>query len=148
MIVYCDTNFLISFLNEEDANHKAAQNMVARWNPEDFVVCALHLVEFPAGVRAATHRQKHPIQPHVARGLINRFDRAVNGGLFIRRELPISDSVNMARSLGEAHGWKKRHNSFDLCIWARRGRFPPGPFSLLTSGNPRWPRRSAWPSFE
>jgi len=114
MIVYCDTSFLISFFNEEDVNHRSAKNMVARWNREDFVVCALHLVEFPAGVRAATHRQKHPIQPHLARGLINRFDRAVNGGLFTRRELPISDSVNMARSLGEAHGWKKRHTSFDL----------------------------------
>jgi predicted nucleic acid-binding protein len=128
MIVYCDTSFLIGFLNEQDANHRTAAKIVGKWNSEDFVICALHLVEFPAGVRAAAHRQDCPIHPHVARGLINRFDRAVNGGVFVRRELPVADSVNMARSLGEAHGWEKRHTAFDLWHLGAAWAFSAGAF--------------------
>jgi predicted nucleic acid-binding protein len=32
MIVYCDTSFLVSYLNEDDANHKAARTMGANWD--------------------------------------------------------------------------------------------------------------------
>lgn len=30
MIVYCDTSFLVSFLNEEGANHKATRRLAAK----------------------------------------------------------------------------------------------------------------------
>jgi predicted nucleic acid-binding protein len=114
MIVYCDTSFLVSYLNEEDANHAVARAMVSRFDRQDFIVCEAHLLELPAAVRAAVHRDRDPIPEHVARRVINRFDRAVTSKLFQRKSLDMADSVNMARSLGDAHGWAKRHTSFDL----------------------------------
>lgn len=114
MIVYCDTSFLVSYLNEDDANHKAARNLVEKWDSHDFVVCEVHLLELPAALRAATHRTKDPVPAHVARRVINRFDRAVNGKLFLRKPVEMSESVGMARSLGDSHGWEKRHTTFDL----------------------------------
>ena len=114
MIVYCDTSFLVSYLNEEDANHVEARAMVSRFDGQDFIVCEAHLLELPAAVRAAVHRDRDPIPEHVARRVINRFDRAVTSKLFQRKSLDMADSVNMARSLGDAHGWAKRHTSFDL----------------------------------
>src|SRR4029077_4154831 len=114
MIVYCDTSFLVSYLNEDDSNHKAARNTAEKWDAHDFVVCDVHLLELPAAVRAAIHRNEDPVPEHVARRVINRFDRAVNSRLFLRRELDMADSVAMARALGAAHGGKKRHKSFDL----------------------------------
>ncbi len=114
MIVYCDTSFLVSFLNEDDINHQAARDASKRWDSHDFVVCALHLVELPAAVRAAIHRTDSPVPRHIARRVINRFDRAVTGGLLIRRDLPMMDAVGMARTLGDAHGWDRRHPAFDL----------------------------------
>jgi len=114
MIVYCDTSFLVSCLNEDDVNHKAARFNAAKWDAHDFVVCEVHLLELPAAVRAATHRPQDPIPAHIARRVINRFDRAVNSKMFLRKLLDIADSVAMARSLGDAHGWKKRHTTFDL----------------------------------
>jgi len=114
MTVYCDTSFLVSLLNEEDVNHGAAMDLAARYRAADFIVCEVHLLELPASVRAATHRGIAPIPEHVARRVINRFDRAVNRKLFQRKRLEGDDSLNMARSLGEAHGWKERHSSFDL----------------------------------
>lgn len=114
MIVYCDTSFLVSYLNEDDANHKPARDQADRWDAHDFVICEVHLLELPAAVRAATHRENGAVPPHIARRIINRFDRAVNGRLFLRRSVDMVDSVAMARSLGEAHGWDKRHTTFDL----------------------------------
>jgi predicted nucleic acid-binding protein len=114
MIVYCDTSFLVSYLNEDDVNHTAARAIVGKFDREDFIVCEVHLLELPAAVRAAVHREKNPIPPHIARRVINRFDRAVTSKLFQRKYVELPDSVNMARSLGDAHGWKKRHTTFDL----------------------------------
>ncbi len=114
MIVYADTSFLVSFLYEDDSNHKSARELAGRFDGHDFVLCQIHQLELPAAVRAATHRTQSPIPIHVARLVINRFDRAWNGKMFVRRDLPLNDSVNMARSLGESHGWSKRHGSFDL----------------------------------
>lgn len=114
MIVYCDTSFLVSYFNEEDKNHPKARAMAQKYDAADFVVCEVHQLELPAAVRAATHRQVDPVPAHIARRVINRFDRAVTSRLFQRKELDLRDSVNMARSLGDAHGWKKRHTSFDL----------------------------------
>lgn len=114
MIVYCDTSFLVSLLNEEDANYKTARRLAARHRSEEFVVCEVHLLEVPAAVRAATHRKVDPIPEQVARRVINRFDRAVNRKLFQRKRLEGDEALNMARNLGEAHGWKERHTSFDL----------------------------------
>ena len=114
MIVYCDTSFLVSLLYEGDANHKAARDLAGRFDGEDFALCQTHQLELPASVRAATHRSESPIPVHVARTIINRFDRAWNGRTFVRRDLSLDDSVTMARSLGETHGWEKRHTSFDL----------------------------------
>jgi len=34
--------------------------------------------------------------------------------MFVRRDLPLDESINMARTLGDAHGWAKRHTTFDL----------------------------------
>src|SRR5439155_25338312 len=71
-------------------------------------------LELPAALRAATHRAESPIPAHVARLIINRFDRAWNGRMFVRRRLPFEESLYMARSLGESHGWTKRHTALDL----------------------------------
>jgi predicted nucleic acid-binding protein len=114
VIVYCDTSFLVSYLNEDDSNHKVARTMASNWDAHDFVICEAHLLELPAAVRAATHRTEAPIPPHIARRVINRFDRAVNSKLFLRKPVDMADSVAMARSLGETHGWEKRHTTFDL----------------------------------
>jgi predicted nucleic acid-binding protein len=114
MIVYCDTSFLVSYLNEEDANHVAARAMAADFDSDDFVVCEVHQLELPGAVRAAVHRAEDPIPAHVARRVINRFDRAMTSKLFQRKQLELGESVTMARSLGDAHGWKKRHTTFDL----------------------------------
>jgi len=114
MIIYCDTSFLVSYLNEDDSNHQAARDLAAKWDANDFVVCEVHLLELPAAVRAATHRTDDPVPPHIARRVINRFDRAVNSKLFLRKPLEMAQSVAMARSLGDTHGWQKRHTSFDL----------------------------------
>lgn len=114
MIIYPDTSFLVSYLNEDDANYKSARDLAAKFKTHDFVVCEVHLLELPAAVRAAVHRQPDGIPQHIARRVINRFDRAVNGKLFLRKDVDLTDSVSMARSLGEAHGWAKRHTTFDL----------------------------------
>ena len=114
MIVYCDTSFLVSLLNEEDVNYAAARELVDKYRTQDFVVCEVHLLEIPASIRAATHRTMDPIPEYVARRIINRFDRAVNRKVFQRKRLEGDDALNMARSLGEAHGWQERHTSFDL----------------------------------
>jgi len=85
MIVYCDTSFLVSLLYEGDANHKAARNLAGRFDGQECVLCQTHQLELPASVRAATHRTESPIPGHVARIIINRFDRAWNGRTFARR---------------------------------------------------------------
>ncbi len=77
MIVYCDTSFLVSYLNEDDTNHRIAREMAANWDAHDFVVCEVHLLELPAAIRAATHRTEDPVPTHIARRVINRFDRTV-----------------------------------------------------------------------
>jgi hypothetical protein len=114
MIVYCDTSFLVSLLNDEDVNYRAARDLAGKYRTGDFVVCEAHLLEIPASVRAAIHRLVDPIPEHVARRVINRFDRAVNRKILQRKPLEGDDALNMARRLGEAHGWKERHTSFDL----------------------------------
>jgi predicted nucleic acid-binding protein len=114
VIVYCDTSFLVSLLNDEDVNYRAARELAGKYRTSDFVVCEVHLLEVPASVRAATHRAVDPIPEHVARRVINRFDRAVNRKMFQRKQLEGDSALHMARSLGEAHGWKERHTSFDL----------------------------------
>ena len=114
MIVYCDTSFLFSFLNEDDVNHAAARRRAGQFYGDDFVVCEVHLLELPAAVRAATHRSVDTVPPHIARRVINRFDRSVTGKIFIKKQVDMTESVAMARSLGETHGWKERHTTFDL----------------------------------
>jgi predicted nucleic acid-binding protein len=114
MIVYCDTSFLISYLNEDDVNHKLAAASVVKWISHDFAICEVQLLEFPAAVRAATFRTSEPMPIHSARRLLNRFDRALTGGIFLRKNVSMSDSISMARALGEAHGWKSRHTAFGL----------------------------------
>jgi predicted nucleic acid-binding protein len=114
MIVYCDTSFLVSYLNEDDVKHKAARTAVGKWDTQDFVICEVHLLELPAAVRAAVHRDESGVPEHVARRVINRFDRAVNSKLFLRKHLDLPESVAMARSLGDSYAWKKRHTMFNL----------------------------------
>jgi len=114
MIVYCDTSWLLSYLNEDDENHVVARKAAEKLAGHDFVVCEVHLLELPAAVRAATHRIRDPVPEHIARRVINRFDRAVTGKILLRKEVDMKDSVAMARSLGETHGWNKRHTTFDL----------------------------------
>jgi predicted nucleic acid-binding protein len=130
MIVYCDTSFLVSLLYEGDANHKAARELAARFDGEDFVLCETHQLELPASVRAATHRAESPIPVPVARTIINRFDRAWNGRAFVRRDLSLDDSAAMARSLGDTHGWATRHTSFDL--WHLAAAWTLGAGAFLT----------------
>jgi predicted nucleic acid-binding protein len=114
MIVYADTSWLLSYLNEDDENHPDAHNGAERLAGNDFVICEVHLLELPAAVRAATHRMEQAIPVTVARRIINRFDRAVTGKVFLRKEVDMKDSVSMARSLGESHGWIEKHTAFDL----------------------------------
>jgi predicted nucleic acid-binding protein len=114
MMVYCDTSFLFSFLNEDDVNHAIARGRAGRFSGDDFVICEVHVLELPAAVRAATHRSVDAVPPHVARRVINRFDRSVTGKIFIRKQVDMTESVAMARSLGESHGWKDRHATFGL----------------------------------
>jgi len=114
MIIYCDTSFLVSLLNEEDVNYPAAREWAGKYAPHDFVLCEVHRLELPAAVRAATHREHSPIPEHIARRIINRFDRAKTSQLFLSREVSMADSVSMARSLGEAYGWREQHTTFDL----------------------------------
>jgi predicted nucleic acid-binding protein len=114
VIVYCDTSWLLSYLNEYDENHHIARNGAAKLTGHDFVICEVHLLELPAAIRAATHRVADPLPQHIARRVINRFDRAVTGKILIRKEVDMRDSVAMARSLGESHGWKEKHTTFDL----------------------------------
>jgi len=114
MIVYCDTSWLLSYLNEDDENHAVTRAAAGKLVGNDFVVCEVHLLELPAAIRAATHRAQDPVPVHVARRVINRFDRAVTGKILLRKELDLKESVAMARSLGETHGWKQRHTTFDL----------------------------------
>jgi predicted nucleic acid-binding protein len=114
VIVYCDTSWLLSYLNEHDENHPIARNGAAKLTGHDFVICEVHLLELPAAIRAATHRVAGPVPPQIARRVINRFDRAVTGKILIRKEVDMKDSVAMARSLGETHGWKEKHTTFDL----------------------------------
>jgi hypothetical protein len=49
-------------------------------------------------------RPQDPVPDHIARRVINRFDRAVTGKILLRKEMDMEDLVAMARSLGEAHG--------------------------------------------
>lgn len=114
MIVYCDTSWLLSHLNEDDENHTTARESAGKLNGHDFVVCEVHMLELPAAIRAATHRTPNPVPEYIARRIINRFDRAVTGRTLLRKEVDMKDSVAMARSLGETHGWKEKHTTFDL----------------------------------
>ncbi len=112
--MFSDTTWLVSYLNEDDQNHAIARAAAWRLAGCDFVVCEVHLLELPAAIRAATHRQQDPVPEHLARRVINRFDRAVTGKILLRKELDMKESVAMARSLGETHGWQERHATFDL----------------------------------
>jgi predicted nucleic acid-binding protein len=114
VIVYCDTSWLLSYLNEGDENHAAARAAAGKLVGHDFVVCEVHLLELPAAIRAATHRVQDAVPENIARRVMNRFDRAVTGKILIRKEVDMKDSVAMARSLGETHGWKQRLTAFDL----------------------------------
>lgn len=114
MIVYCDTSWLLSYLNEDDENYFLARTCAGKLAGGEFVVCEVHLLELPAAIRAATHRVQHPVPEPIARRVLNRFDRAVTRKTLLRKDLDIKDSVAMARSLGETHGWKQRHTAFDL----------------------------------
>lgn len=114
MIVYCDTSWLLSYLNEDDENHPAAHSSAGKLAGHDFVVCEVHLLELPAAIRAATHRDRDSVPEHLARRIINRFDRAVTRKILLRREVDMKESVAMARSLGETHGWREKHTTFDL----------------------------------
>lgn len=50
----------------------------------------------------------------MTRRVIHRFDRAVAWKILLRKEVDMKESVAMARSLGETHGWLERHTTFDL----------------------------------
>jgi len=114
VIVYCDTSLLVSLLNEDDANHEAARSLTQKFDAHDFVVCEVHQLELPAALRAAVHRERDAVPEHIARRVINRFDRALNSGVFLRRKLEMAETVAMVRTLGDAHGWRKRHTTLDL----------------------------------
>ncbi len=107
-------SFLMSLFCEHDANHKSARDLVSRFDGEDFVLCQAHQIEFPAAVRSATHRGDGVLREHVARTMINRFDRAWNGRQYLRRSIDLDESAAMVRTLGDTHGWNRRHTAFDL----------------------------------
>jgi predicted nucleic acid-binding protein len=107
VIIYCDTSWLLSYLNEDDENHCTARVAAGKLVGHEFVVCEVHLLELPAAIRAATHRAHDPVPENIARRVINRFDRAVTGKVLLRKEVEMKDSVAMARSIGETHGWRE-----------------------------------------
>lgn len=80
MNVYCDTSFLVSLLNEDDANHKPDLVAARKFDSGDVVVCEVQQLELPGAVRAAVPRATDAIPESMARRVINRFDRALNGG--------------------------------------------------------------------
>lgn len=114
MTVYCDTSFLLSYLYEGDSNHSKTRKLVSRYNSQEFVLCEVHQLELPAAARAATHRAESRVPKNVAHLIINRFDREWRGRVFTRRQIDLSDTVSMARGLGDAHGWTQKHTAFDL----------------------------------
>jgi predicted nucleic acid-binding protein len=114
MIVYCDTSFLFSRFHSGDVNHDTALRLTKKFVGGDFAICEVHLLEFPAAVRAAVHRPKDALPDYVARRVINTLDRAVNSRIFLKRPVDMVETVAMARSLGETHGWRERHAAFDL----------------------------------
>jgi len=130
VIVYCDTSFIVSYLRVDDVNYQPARAATGKYARDDFVVCDVHFLELPASIRAAVHRPLDPIPPHVGRGMINKFDRAVNGGLFLRRSLNIAESISMTRSLGEKYGWKRRYTTLDL--WHLAAAWSLGADAFLT----------------
>jgi predicted nucleic acid-binding protein len=73
MIVYCDTSWLLGYLNEDDENHVVARKAAEKLAGHDFVVCEVHLLELPTAVRAATHRTQDPVPEHIARRVIKSF---------------------------------------------------------------------------
>ena len=79
MIVYCDTIWLLSYLNEDDENHAAARARPAgKLAGHEFVVCEVHLLELPAAMRGGHDLAPETPCPNTfARRVINRFDRAV-----------------------------------------------------------------------
>ena len=107
MKVYCDTSFLVSYLNEDDVNHAGARARAGRWSGDDFILCEVHTLELPAAVRAATLRASGPMPVAIARRIINRFDRAVTGKIFLKQQVDMMESVAMARSLGDTYGWSE-----------------------------------------
>ena len=142
MKVYCDTSFLVSYLNEDDVNHAAARARAGRLSGHDFVICEVHTLELPAAVRAATHREPGAIPVSIARRIINRFDRAVTGKIFLKQQVDIAESVAMARSLGETQAGASATRLLVCGTWPPRGRSPPGRSSPSTSAKRKSP--AAW----
>jgi hypothetical protein len=90
-----------------------------------------------------------------ARRVINRFDRAVTGKILIRKEVDMKDSVAMARSLGETHGWQERHTTFDhwqfggglvLVIWGLSDVRSPSREDCRNNGHEPLSPEPIWPS--
>jgi predicted nucleic acid-binding protein len=112
MIVYPDTSFIFSLWHKDDVNHDAAQMFFTGNEPAQWLWCDLHEIEFPVAVQVATHREKNPLQPNIAKAVIFRAQRAARR-LFLQKELP-TEAKRFALSLAEKHGWKKRLTAFDL----------------------------------
>ncbi len=155
MKVYCDTSFLVSYLNEDDVNHAAARARAGRLAGDDFVLCEVHTLELPAAVRSATHRKTGAIPTSITRRIINRFDRAVTGKIFLKQHLDMTESVAMARSLEWANaaenfcefrqmlGQSVSATPLSICgTWPPRGHSPPGHSSPSTSARKKSP--AAW----
>lgn len=125
MIVYCDTSWLLSYLNEDDEKHSVARVSAGKLVGHDFVVCEVHLLELPAAVRAATHRAHDPVPEHIARRVINRFDRAVTGKSCSARTWTLKIRWRWPDPWGKRTVGKKDTPPLTSGIWRRRGPCPP-----------------------
>ena len=128
MIVYSDTSFLISYLNEDDDNYLAARALAGRFSSDDFIICEVHLLELPAAIRAATHKNKNAIPAHIARRVINRFDRSVTGKIFIKKQVNMADSAAMARRLAKPMAGRSVTPHLIYGTWRRPGLCRQAPF--------------------
>ena len=112
MIVYPDTSFILSLWHKDDVNFRAASEFFKTHEHGSWLWCDLHELEVPIAAQMATHRDRQPLLPHIARAIVFRAERAARRG-FLRRELP-GDARKFALSLAAQYGWKKKLTTLDL----------------------------------
>jgi hypothetical protein len=87
MIIYPDTSFILSLWHAGDVNYPAALEFFRKHETAGWIWCDLHEIEVPIAAQVATHRDRQPLKPHIARAIVARAERAARRG-FQRKTLP------------------------------------------------------------